>query len=322
MRYRRLGATGLEVSEVGFGAWGIGGVEGGAVGYGPTDDRESTAALRRAFDLGVTFYDTADIYGNGHSEELIGAALHDVRSRIVIATKVGLLGPYGPQDFSPVHLRASLEASLRRLQTDYVDLYQLHNPPMALLAREPDILGTLEAMRREGKVRAIGVSVKSPDDGLPAVRACGVQAAQVNFSMIDQRSRANGLLALAEEVGAGLVARTPLCYGFLSGKYSTGTAFEPGDHRAAWSAEQLSVWAGAPRVFGEAIARTSGTPAQVALRFCLSYGAVAAAIPGMLTTLQVDENTAASRLGPLGEEERFAIEAIYAAHEFFMRPQR
>src|SRR5207249_10447963 len=137
-----LGQTALEISEIGFGAWGIGGASAGAVSYGPTDDGESLRALRRAFDLGVTFYDTADLYGHGHSEQLIGAAFRDIRTRVVLATKVGFLAPYGPQDFSPRHVRTALEGSLRRLQTDYVDVYQLHNPPMDLLRSNPGLVET------------------------------------------------------------------------------------------------------------------------------------------------------------------------------------
>ena len=318
MRYRRLGSTGLRVSEIGFGAWGIGGVANGAVGYGPTDDQQSCAALRRAFELGVTFYDTADIYGFGHSEELIGAALTPVRSRIVIATKVGFLGPDGPQDFSPRHIRDSLEASLRRLRTDYVDLYQLHNPPTDHLVKDPEILDSLSALRRQGKVRAIGVSVRSPEDALVAIRRLGFSAVQVNFSMVDQRARANGLLALCAQEDVGVICRTPLCYGFLSGEYSPDRKFDASDHRARWPMEQLARWAEAPGLFAEAVVRTNETPAQTALRFCLSYPSIATAIPGMLTVAQVDENIGASALGPLPDAALAAVEAVYQSHEFFV----
>ena len=157
MKYRKLGQTGIEISEIGFGAWGIGGNAGGAAGYGATDDRESKAALRRSFELGVTFYDTSDLYGFGHSESLIGEVFKGAREKVVMATKVGFHSPHEPQDFSSAHLRRSLEASLKRLQTDYLDLYQLHNPPVELLEREEEILKTLEAMKREGKIRAFGI---------------------------------------------------------------------------------------------------------------------------------------------------------------------
>ena len=133
MKYRKLGNTGLEVSEIGFGAWGIGGDS-----YGTVDDDVSRKALRFAYDQGITLFDTSDIYGSGHSEELIGQVLKDVRGRIVIASKVGTLPHFGftmPQDFSVKHIREALEASLRRLQSEYVDLYQLHSPPIEVLSQ-------------------------------------------------------------------------------------------------------------------------------------------------------------------------------------------
>ena len=318
MRYRRLGATGLEVSEVGFGAWGIGGVRDGAASYGPTDDDESLRALRRAFELGVTFYDTSDLYGQGHSERLIGTAFKRVRERVVLATKVGFLASTGPQDFSERHIHAAFEGSLRRLQTDYVDLYQLHNPPIELLASEPEIVEALAGLKREGKVRAIGISVRSPEDGFDAVTRFGFKAMQVNFSMVDQRARANGLLALCEREDVGVICRTPLCYGFLTGKYSSDYGFDAHDHRGRWPVEQLARWAEAPSVFGAAVRCEDHTQAQLALRFCLSYPSVATTIPGMLTPAHAEENARTSALGPLAEAERMAIEDVYRYREFFV----
>lgn len=319
MRYRRLGQTALEISEIGFGAWGIGGASAGAVSYGPTDDGESLRALRRAFDLGVTFYDTADLYGHGHSEQLIGAAFRDIRTRVVLATKVGFLAPYGPQDFSPRHVRTALEGSLRRLQTDYVDVYQLHNPPMDLLRSNPGLVETLKDLEHQGKVRAIGVSVRSPDDGLVAVREFGVvEVVQVNFSMVDQRARENGLLALCERRSVGVICRTPLCFGFLTGKYGDGWRFDPSDHRSAWSAEQIGRWAEAHELFAAELDGTRQTHAQLALRFCLSYAAVSSVIPGMLTVEQVEENTATSEYGRLDEQERGRVEDVYRRNTFFV----
>lgn len=321
MNYRQLGATGLVVSEIGFGAWGIGGAGNGAVGYGPTDDRESETALRLAFEVGVTFYDTSDLYGYGHSESLIGNVFKDVRKEVVIATKVGFLRAYGPQDFSPKHIRKSIEGSLRRLRTDYVDLYQLHNPPMELLEEDEAITRTLDALVAEGKVRAVGISVRAPDDGLAAMKRFGFRCVQANFSMVDQRALNNGLLDLCRMENAGFICRTPLCFGFLTGKYSPQSRFDPGDHRSAWSSEQIELWANADRLF---LSAASGcgpreeTPAQTALRFCLSYPAVSTIIPGMLTSSQVEENTLASRLGPLSETAKRRIEAVYSENKFFV----
>ena len=178
MKYRNLGKTGIEISEVGFGAWGIGGATKGATSYGDTDDEISRDALRAAYDAGITFFDTSDLYGYGRSEKLIGETLKHVRKNIVIASKVGLLDADGPQDFSADHLTESLEKSLARLQTDYLDLYQLHCPSIGLIEKNGETLAALRAFVAEGKVRAIGISVRSPDEGLMAAEGFGFQSIQ------------------------------------------------------------------------------------------------------------------------------------------------
>ena len=240
MKYRRLRSTGLQVSEIGFGAWGIGGVANGAIAYGPTDDQESKRALRRAYHLGVNFYDTSGLYGYGHSERLIGEVLKDVRDRVIITTKVGFLDADGAQDFSPKHIRQSLAASLKRLQTDYVDLYQLHSPPIDALGRDESILSALRSLEQEGSVRAIGISVRSPDDGLVAINRFGLSCIQVNFNLVDQRALSNGLFDLCRKQGVGVIVRTPLCFGLLTGRYSPESKFGPGDHRSSWSSAQMA----------------------------------------------------------------------------------
>ncbi|MBI4510244.1 MAG: aldo/keto reductase [Deltaproteobacteria bacterium] len=318
MRYRKLGATGLEVSEIGFGAWGIGGVSRGATSYGATDDRESCAALEIAFDRGVTFFDTSDLYGYGHSEHLIGQVFKSRRDRVVLATKAGFVEHGGPQDFSHEYLTRSLEGSLRRLQTDYVDLFQLHSPPIDLLARDPSVLETLTWLVAQGKARAIGISVRSPSDGLVVVRSLGFKSIQVNFSMVDQRAIECGLLEACEELQVGIIARTPLCFGFLAGHYNKDTAFSRDDHRSTYSPKQRELWANATRVLLADVAGDAQSHAQVALRFCLSYPCVASAIPGMLKRAEVLENVEASELGPLPLGERVQVEETYSRHAFFL----
>lgn len=319
VEYRKLGDTGIDVSEIGFGTWGLGGSVRGSVAYGPTDDGESRRALRRAFDLGVTFYDTSDFYGYGHSERLVGEALSSVRPQVTVATKVGMVSADAAQNFSPDHIRRSLEASLDRLKTDYVDLYQLHSPPMDLLRQDDAILAVLQALVEEGKVRALGVSLRSPDDGRAAICELGFKCIQVNFSLADQRTRQTGLLDLATSHGVGIIARTPLCFGFLTGNYSAESQFDPSDHRRRWSPHQLDRWASAVEVFSSPDIRDGGqTDAQFALRFCLSYPAVSTAIPGMLAQQQVEENVQATRLGPLGPQQIAEVERIYQAHSFFV----
>ena len=322
MRYRTLGRTGLTVSEIGFGAWGIGGASEHAAAYGPTDDRESLRVLRRARDRGVTFYDTAELYGDGRSERLIGEAFKGCRSEVVIASKVGLRDGGLTHDLSPAHLRASLEGTLQRLRTDYLDLYQLHNPPIEWLERDEDIFHTLEALQRAGAIRAFSLSAQSPNDAVAMVQRWSLACLQVNFNLLDQRVITNGLMDLCRAQGVGLIARTPLCSGFLTGAYSPEAQFGSDDHRSQWSAEQRAVWAEAYRRFSSIKDREPQTPAQFALRYCVSYPAVSSAIPGMLTEQQLEENVMAGDLGPLTDANRLAVERVYAQHQFFLAQSR
>ncbi|HWE72313.1 MAG TPA: aldo/keto reductase [Stellaceae bacterium] len=320
MRSRTLGRSGFAVSEIGFGAWGIGGRTGGETSYGDTDDRRSLAALDRAFDLGITFYDTAPAYGDGHSETLVGEAFARRRDRVAIATKAGLPRFGEPSDFSPEALRRSLEGSLQRLKSDYVDLFQLHNPPPDLFRSAPESYATLEALRCEGKIRAVGVSVKSPAEALSMLSSHTVAAVQVNLNMLDVRAVESGLLERAAEIGVGVIARTPLCFGFLSGAVTAATEFAPGDHRRAWPRAQIERWVkGAAAMQAATNAPASQSPSQAALRFCLSFPAVSAVIPGILSPEEAADNAAASGFGPLDEAARDRIVALNREIELFAR---
>jgi aryl-alcohol dehydrogenase-like predicted oxidoreductase len=319
MRYRTLGSTGIRVSEIGFGTWGIGGNAGGAVAYGPTDDRESRRAILAALDRGVNFFDTADFYGFGHSESVLGDALRGVRDRVVIASKAGMVDLHGAQDFSAGYLRQSLERSLSRLGTDYVDLYQLHSPPIETLRRNEGTLETLVRLQRDGKIRAFGISARSPEDALVAIREFRFESVQVNFNLVDQRAAENGLFDLCRQDNVGVIVRTPLCFGFLTGKVDAESGFDSSDHRLRWSVEQRRRWADSVRAFVSALGqRRSQTPAQIALRFCLSFGAVSSVIPGMLTVGEVEENTYTSVLGELDERDRSALSGAYRSGDFFV----
>lgn len=320
MNYRQLGKCGIKVSEIGFGTWGLGGDKGGSKAYGPTDDRQSEAALNRAFDLGITFYDTADLYGFGHSESLLGKTFKQNRSQVIIAGKVGFVDVKANQDFSPAHIRQSLSGSLQRLGTDYLDVYQLHSPSIEMLARMPEALETMRCLKREGLIKSYGVSLRSPDDGLKLLRLCPVDCIQVNFNLADQRARVNGLFDLCAEMKVGVIVRTPLCFGFLTGQYADAGLLPESDHRRRWSPGQIEVWHQASALFRKAVMDPPGqTPAQAALRFCLSYTAVSTVIPGMLTVSQVEENAVASEWGPLPTDALSDVQSIYAAHDFMVK---
>ncbi|GAB6054626.1 aldo/keto reductase [Magnetospira thiophila] len=317
MRYRELGRTGLRVSEVGFGTWGIGGRTAGQTSYGATDDRVSLAALDRALELGITFFDTSNLYGAGHSEELLGQAVRGRRDQAVIATKAGWDRYFGAADFSPDAVRASLEGSLRRLGCEYVDLVQLHNPDLETLRSRPEILDGLRDLQREGLIRAWGLSLKSPAEAVVAVRELGAPAVQVNVNMLDLRALDCGLLGL----GAGVIARTPLNFGYLTGAVTAETPLPDGDHRAAWPEAQRQAWStAAAQIFDLLDLRTVAERAEMALRFCVALDGVSCVIPGCLTPDEVTQNARAGTLPRLDHKTLERIIALSRAADPFRGP--
>jgi len=305
------------VSEIGFGAWGIGGTTPGPTSYGPTDDNESQRALKIAFDLGINYFDTAGVYGR--SEKLIGKTFKYRRGQVIIGTKVGFLEHNAPQDFSRENIIATLQRSLNNLETDYVDLYQLHNPDLQKLPMD-DILETLIELADRGLVRALGISVKHPDHGLIALNYRAFDSIQVNLSMIDQRAIDNDLIEHATNQDVGIIARTPLNFGFLTDNGRTmNLDFSPQDHRSVWSMKQREAWQKAARLLSEI--RPGYPLASLALRYCLGFDGVSTVIPGMLTVNDVLENTTAVKLGSLSQEIINRIRRIYDDNnQFFIKP--
>jgi aryl-alcohol dehydrogenase-like predicted oxidoreductase len=308
---RRLGTTGIEVSEIGFGTWAIGGVAAGTIAYGPTDDQESVAALREARALGCTFFDTSNLYGWGHAETLLGQAFVRCRESIVIATKAGYVSADGNQDFSSDTLYRSLEASLERLQTTYVDLLQLHNPPPEALDDEW-LLAAVQAMQDDGLIRAWGISARTPDEALLFATRYRPACVQVNFNLGDLRALRCGLFATCRDLGVGIVVRTPLAAGFLTGQLGEDATFEESDHRSRYDAATRARWVEAVRrlnpIFDDA---PDATPAQNAIRYALSFDAVSSVIPGMMRVSQVREDLAASRLPRLTARQLAGIAETY-----------
>ena len=319
MKYRALGRTGLVVSEIGFGAWGIGGRTVGTTSYGDTDDRTSLAALGAALDAGITFFDTSAAYGNGHSEALIGQALRGHRAKAVVATKAGYESWDRPPDFSAAAITASTEASLWRLDSDYIDLLQLHNAPTSALQSD-DVRRALDGLLASGKIRAWGASAKSPADALDALRLAEVAVVQANFNMMDVRAASDGLLEEVARRQAGFIGRTPLCFGFLAGTIRRDTVFPAGDHRNGWSRAQLDNWIdGAAELLAALSARPGAEGAESALRFCLSFPAVSSVIPGILTPAEAAGNARASGAGALPAPAVEAVLAINRRRQFFVR---
>jgi aryl-alcohol dehydrogenase-like predicted oxidoreductase len=317
---RVLGRTGFSVSEIGFGGWAIGGnVYGNS--YGPTDDAESKRAIRRAYDLGCNFFDTADVYGHGHSETLLGAALADVRPHVILATKVGatfynrdvhpllrdriavMMGtPFDeiPPDavlpvthdssFTPQYVRFAVEESLKRLRTDYLDLLQLHNPPLNLIS-SMDTYGVLEELKQEGKIRAYGVSVHPAEEGLAAVQATMPDTIQIVYN-IGRREPEDALFAAARSANVGIIAREPLANGFLAGRYDADATWEKGDIRARMPRPYVARMVALGQRVRELAEKAQVSAAQLALRFVLDNADVSVVIVGMKTVQQVDDNLA------------------------------
>jgi len=296
VKYRTLGRTGLRVSEVGFGAWAIGGNAHGN-SYGPTDDETSKQAIYRALALGCNFFDTADVYGYGHSEELLGQTLGR-RDDVFIATKVGGNFYKGRtrMDFTPQYIRFAVEESLKRLRRDTIDLYQLHNPPLGMI-QEGRVFQVMEELKQEGKIRFYGVSIFQPEEGLQAMRQGRPDTLQVVYNMVSQEP-AWELFPCAQGKGVGIIAREPLRNGFLTGKYTEETSFVPGDIRHGFPRPYIRALA----MIGQGlrqVARRDRTVAQTALRFVLNNEAVSVVIPGCKTSAQVEENMGASEASPL-----------------------
>jgi aryl-alcohol dehydrogenase-like predicted oxidoreductase len=317
MRYRPLGTTGIKVSEIGFGTWGIGGATADeANSYGETNDAESVRTLRRALELGINCYDTSNIYGYGHSEELLRKAFANDRDKVIIADKVGFVKHGGPHNIDPAYIRKCLEESLQRLGTDYVDIYQLHSVPMEMLQATPEAVDTLRALKAEGKIRAFGYSVKTPAEAITVIKEYGFECVEVNFNMIDQRALDSGLFEAAAQNGAGIIARTPFGFGFLTGAV-IDIHFDPKDHRSTWPEAQLKRWVEAPKLFSPINRNPKRSQAQFALQFCVAFDAVSTVIPGMLHPAEVDEDAEASQFPPLTKDELDAIRQVYANNEFF-----
>ena len=315
MKYRKLGKSSISVSEIGFGTWGIGGTYKDAIGYGPTEDKETLKALLYAKDHGVNFYDTAPLYGHGHSEEMLGKAFQHCRDKVIISTKVGIKNFTGGLDFSPKYIVDSLNQSLQRLRTDYVDALLLHSPPIEILKSSESIFQQLELLQKAGKVRLIGISGKTPSDCLEAINLYPFDLIQANFSLVDQRMLEIGLLDCCQDHQIGVVGRTPLCFGFLTGKYSRDTKFDSNDHRSRWGKKQIELWFNGFEEFKE-IFMKKYTGTQLALKYCLTYP-ISTTIPGMINVNHVKENIYSVSDEYLEADALSKIDELYQNSFFF-----
>jgi aryl-alcohol dehydrogenase-like predicted oxidoreductase len=317
VHYRALGRTGWKVSEVSFGAWAIGGA------WGTVSDSESKAALHKAIDCGVNFIDTADVYGDGRSERLIGEVRRERKEEIVVATKAGRrLNPHTTAGYNAANLAGYVEDSLRNLGTGCLDLLQLHCPPTEVYYR-PEVFGILDGMVKAGKIRHYGVSVETVEEALKAIEFPNVQTVQIIFNCFRHRP-AELFFPEAKRRGVGILARVPLASGLLSGKLTPASQFEKDDHRnfnrhgeafdrgETFSGVDYDVALEAVEEI-RALLPPGATMAQFALRWILMFDAVSCAIPGGKRPAQVADNCAASDLPPLPAETMAAVARIYDA---------
>ncbi|MGW5667676.1 aldo/keto reductase [Micromonospora sp. NPDC003776] len=322
---RTLGRSGIEVSALGMGCWATGGPYAGGdnqYGWGRVDDDESIRAVRRAVELGITFFDTASSYGAGHSEVILGKALGADRDRLVLASKWGFTFDETTRealgtDGSAAYLRSCLDGSLRRLGTDHVDLYQLHlgNLPVA---EALDLIGPLEELVAAGKIRAYGWSTDDPERAA-AFAAAGPHCTAIQHDMSVLADRPV-MVEVCERSGQASINRGPLAMGLLSGKYADGRRVAPDDVRSQ-SYEWLAYFrdgAGAPEwlarveTLREVFATGGRTPTQGALAWLWARSEVTIPIPGFRTVAQVEQNAGALAHGPLRPDEFAAVEELLA----------
>jgi aryl-alcohol dehydrogenase-like predicted oxidoreductase len=311
MRYRKLGRTNFEISEIGYGAWGIGGIQW----RGGTDD-ESVRALHAAIGLGLNFIDTALAYGEGHSEELVGQVVREAGKKIYVATKVPPKNQLWParrgigidQVFPYPYIIQSTERSLKNLRMETIDLQQLHvwNPEWI---GHDDWRRAREDLKRSGKIRAFGVSINDhdPDSALDLIETGLIDTVQVIYNIFDQGPEKN-LFPLCIERNIGVLARVPLDEGALTGTIDENTKFDPNDFRAEYfSGDRKKQVAEHVAALKRDLAGVDGNLPEIALRFCISHPAVSTVIPGMRKVKNAVSNCAVSDKGPLDGETRAVL---------------
>lgn len=315
MNYRELGNTGIKISEVSFGTWAIGGA------WGKTSDTEALRSLEFAMDQGVNFFDTADVYGDGHSEELLAKATKGKEDKIHIATKFCRQGDiFDPQNYSYEQVSKYCEDSLRRLNREAIDLYQIHCPATDIL-RDGSVFEVLDRLQREGKIRHYGVSVETVEEGLICLENPNVKSLQIIFNMFRQKPLEE-LIPEANKKGVGLLVRLPLASGLLTGKFTADHVFEEDDHRRfnengeAFNVGETFAGLGFKKGVELAdqlkwIATERNSMASAALRWILDQREITSIIPGFKNVKQVQNNLSALEEKPFTKEEIEKIQRFY-----------
>lgn len=315
MRYRQLGDTELQVSEVSFGTWAIGG------GWGRANDDEALKGLHQAMDAGVNFFDTADVYGSGHAEELLAKATKGKEDDIYVATKFCRAGDiHDLSTYSEESVRLYCESSLKRLNRERIDLYQIHCPPLSIL-KDGHVFEVLEKLKTEGKIRHYGVSVETVEEGLFSMGIPGVKALQVIYNLFRQKP-AEALFPRAKAAGVGILVRLPLASGLLTGKFTETSTFAADDHRS-FNADgaQFNVgetFAGLSFIKGVELARElawiaegRGNMARASMRWILDNPNITCVIPGFKNERQVEDNLGTVHVPSFTTEELERTQSFY-----------
>ena len=324
MRHRVFGRTTWEISEIGLGTWSMGGM------WGPTDDAEAIRALRCAVEFGVNFIDTALVYGEGHSEELIAEALGGMAGTVYVATKVPPKNSEWPAREVPVAetfpgdwITKCTEESLRRLRREAIDLQQFHVWSPRWASERDEWLPAVEALKRSGKIRAFGISINDyePDSALELVASGLIDSVQVIYNIFEQRPE-RSLLPLCQQRGVGVIVRVPFDEGSLTGRFTRETAFHRDDWRSLYfQGARLQETVERVGRLDFLIRREIRTLAQAALKFCLSHPAVSTVIPGMRTVRHVEENCAVSDGKMLTPQELEQLRAHAWPRNFYQKEE-
>jgi aryl-alcohol dehydrogenase-like predicted oxidoreductase len=286
------------MNKLGFGTWGIGGDSGPLSGYGPASDRDSVEALEKAYELGIAFYDTAPPYGNGKSEELLGQVFQNIRGDIQILTKVGVQSWLEKPDYSAKNVDKSIDNSLNRLKTNYLDyvvfhsLKELESAEVALEVQEG--YSRLKKLKEMGVLKNIGFSVKNPEDIIKLIeRYEEIDVLEANFNLLDTRLLSKEITSMLMKNNIFVITRTPFAFGFLTDKINSKTEFNISDHRSRWSIEQRSSWHNGKNNIKNIFRKYNyNYPIELcALKFCMSFEQFNMVIPGMMTVDEVLKNS-------------------------------
>lgn len=315
MNYRKLGRTGWEISEISFGSWAIGGT------WGNVNDKNSFNALNKALDLGVNFFDTADVYGDGRSEKLLAKLKKERREKFYIATKAGRrLSPHTANGYNKKNLTEFVERSLKNLETEVIDLLQLHCPPIEVYYM-PEVFDVLDNLVSDGKILYYGVSVEKVEEALKAIEYPNVQTVQIIFNMFRHRP-SELFFGQAKKKQVGILARVPLSSGMLTGKFRKDSKFEEDDHRKfnrkGEAFDKGETFSGVDYDLSlkaveelKNICPENISLAQFALKWILMFDAVTCAIPGAKSSKQVEENIGSINFPELSEEKMKQVKMIY-----------